>query len=126
MLELDPAVDDRLFLEEAIPARAPVGKGCKPCRRFVQVAYMQKILRDAVEIRPRLEFRFCRGLALDLLKRMEGAPLHAGCGPNCTACLLEAVASIGYHDIGGSDTRHEGCPRFSPGASLYRSPACRR
>lgn len=110
MLELGPAVDDRLLLEEAVPLGTPAREGGQPPRCLVEAFQAEEVFGYPVELGSRLEPGPCRRAALHLPERMEGAPLHARCRPYGAPRLLKAAAAVAYHHVGRGDARHEGRP----------------
>lgn len=125
--EAAPLVVCGLLFQKLVVVGAPRGEGGDPCGRVLRVLDPEKPFGKRVEVDSRLGPWPCGRIALHLLERMEGAPLHARGGPQLPSCLLKATATIGDHHLGGRYAGH-GWPfrrlssRFWPHTTPARAP----
>lgn len=108
---LPTAVDHGPVLQEVAPELVPLHVALHPPLGLAQVPYAHKLLRQPVELPPRLQLRPGRRAALDLAERVEQAPLDPGLRPLLGHCGREPAAAVGDHHLRGRDARQQRPPR---------------
>ena len=116
------AVLDRVLLEERRPPGAPFVVFQQPRRGGAGVLGVLEPVGDFQELDSGLQPGLQRRAPLDLVGRVERAPLYPGVRPDGLDGGGEAGRAVGYRHLRGRDAQHERGPR-GPAFALRQVPA---